>query len=141
MSEAGPLIELREASVRYRDVTALDGVSLRVGRGQRIALIGSNGSGKTTLLRTLHGLQRCDAGGRILHADVPQAVVFQQPFLLLGATGDPIFLVEDAHRDRDLFLFHKSSSMVLRRETMDSTLLRASSVFSTSWARSSPRVT
>jgi tungstate transport system ATP-binding protein len=82
VSEAAPLIELREASVRYRDVTALDGVSLRVGRGQRIALIGSNGSGKTTLLRTLHGLQRCDAGERIVHADVPQAMVFQRPFLL-----------------------------------------------------------
>ena len=27
MSEAGPLIELREASVRYRDVTALDGTA------------------------------------------------------------------------------------------------------------------
>jgi tungstate transport system ATP-binding protein len=79
---AAPLVEVRDATVRFGDVRALDGVSLRVERGRRIALIGSNGSGKTTLLRVLHGLQRCDGGRRIEHAAVAQAMVFQRPFLL-----------------------------------------------------------
>lgn len=76
------LIELRGATVRYGDVVALDRVDLRVERGRRIALIGSNGSGKTTLLRVLHGLQRCDGGERVVGTGVPQAMVFQRPFLL-----------------------------------------------------------
>jgi energy-coupling factor transport system ATP-binding protein len=43
-------------------VRALDGVDLRIGPGERVALIGQNGSGKTTLVRHLNGLLRPTAG-------------------------------------------------------------------------------
>ena len=43
-------------------VRALDGVDLRVGPGERVALIGQNGSGKTTLVRHLNGLLRPTEG-------------------------------------------------------------------------------
>jgi energy-coupling factor transport system ATP-binding protein len=43
-------------------VRALDDVSLRIGRGERAAIIGQNGSGKTTLVRHLNGLLRPDTG-------------------------------------------------------------------------------
>jgi energy-coupling factor transport system ATP-binding protein len=48
----------------YRDggVRALDGVGLRIGSGERVALIGQNGSGKTTLVRHLNGLLRPTEG-------------------------------------------------------------------------------
>lgn len=51
----------------YREgaVRALDGVDLRIGAGERVALIGQNGSGKTTLVRHLNGLLR-PTEGRVL---------------------------------------------------------------------------
>jgi cobalt/nickel transport system ATP-binding protein len=49
-------LEIENVGYRYREVTALDGLSLTIGRGERIALLGANGSGKSTLLRILDGL-------------------------------------------------------------------------------------
>jgi putative ABC transport system ATP-binding protein len=48
-----------------RSVTALDGVSLEVARGQFLAIMGASGSGKSTLLHLMAGLTRPDEG-RIL---------------------------------------------------------------------------
>lgn len=51
-----PAFEVREISYRYSQVMALDRLSLSVGCGQRVTLMGANGSGKSTLLRVLDGL-------------------------------------------------------------------------------------
>jgi branched-chain amino acid transport system ATP-binding protein len=62
------VLELTDITTRYGAVTALDGVSLRVGEGELVALIGPNGAGKTTLLNTVAGLLR-PATGSITFAD------------------------------------------------------------------------
>lgn len=48
--------------VRRNTVTALDGVSLSVGRGKTVAIVGESGSGKTTLGRVIAGLLTPDSG-------------------------------------------------------------------------------
>jgi energy-coupling factor transport system ATP-binding protein len=47
-------------------VRALDGVGLRIGAGERVALVGQNGSGKTTLVRHLNGLLRPTGGSVVV---------------------------------------------------------------------------
>ena len=47
---------------RYGRRTAVDGVSLSVGRGEVVGLLGPNGAGKTTVIKVLMGLVRPDAG-------------------------------------------------------------------------------
>jgi branched-chain amino acid transport system ATP-binding protein len=56
------MLELADVHVRYGNILALQGVSLRVDQGELIALIGANGAGKSTTLRAISGLQRPSAG-------------------------------------------------------------------------------
>ena len=50
------MLEIRDLVCGYGHVAALRGVSLSVGAGQLVALVGANGAGKSTMLRTISGL-------------------------------------------------------------------------------------
>ena len=50
------MLEVQNLSVAYGDVRVLHGVTLRVGRGEIVSLVGANGAGKTTTLRAVSGL-------------------------------------------------------------------------------------
>jgi branched-chain amino acid transport system ATP-binding protein len=56
------MLDLTDVHVRYGNIRALQGVSLRVDTGELVALIGSNGAGKSTTLRTISGLLRPTQG-------------------------------------------------------------------------------
>ena len=56
------LLEIHNVDAFYGRIRALHHVSLRLDRGEIVALIGSNGAGKTTTLRTISGLVRAAAG-------------------------------------------------------------------------------
>src|SRR3981081_2716172 len=53
-----PLLELRDVEARYGQIRALHGISLKVGEGEIVALLGANGAGKTTTLRAVSGTVR-----------------------------------------------------------------------------------
>jgi len=59
-------LELEDVTARYGPVTALHGVSLSVGEGEAVAVLGANGAGKTTTLRAISGAVR--RSGRIAFA-------------------------------------------------------------------------
>jgi len=58
------LLQVDDLVVRYGLAVALDGVSLTLGAGERVALIGANGAGKSSLLNAVCGVVR-PAGGSV----------------------------------------------------------------------------
>jgi cobalt/nickel transport system ATP-binding protein len=67
-----PILEVRELCYRYPGgIAALDGLSLSVARGARLAVLGANGSGKTTLFLHLNGTLTPAAGQIELDGQTP----------------------------------------------------------------------
>ena len=58
----GPLVEAVDVSKRFGPTTALDGLSLGIGGGEVVAILGPSGSGKSTLLLCLAGVLLPDRG-------------------------------------------------------------------------------
>jgi branched-chain amino acid transport system ATP-binding protein len=58
-----PLLELEGLDVHYGELIALKGVSLQIGEGEIVALLGANGAGKSTTLKTISGLLKPTSGG------------------------------------------------------------------------------
>ncbi|MEX0974639.1 MAG: ABC transporter ATP-binding protein [Bacillota bacterium] len=56
------MLEIRDLSISYGSIRAVQGLSLTVPDGKIVALIGTNGAGKSTTLRTICGLRRPDSG-------------------------------------------------------------------------------
>ncbi|CAM5646465.1 ABC transporter ATP-binding protein [Streptomyces atroolivaceus] len=118
--ENPPLLEVRGVTKTFgsgrRRLTALDGVDLRIGRGQTLGLVGESGCGKSTLARVLLGLERPDEGTVRFDGTDPFALrgkellawrrrvqmVFQDPFASLNARMSAADLIGEpwgTHRD------------------------------------------
>jgi branched-chain amino acid transport system ATP-binding protein len=62
MAEPAPLLELDGVDVYYGPIQALHGLSVTVGAGELVCLLGGNASGKSTTMKTILGLVRPRAG-------------------------------------------------------------------------------
>ncbi|MXW01770.1 MAG: sugar ABC transporter ATP-binding protein [Holophagales bacterium] len=101
------MLALHRISKSYPGVDALRGVSLAVGAGEVLGLVGENGAGKSTLIRIVSGAERPD-GGRIEFED--EAAAFAAP--------------ADA-RDRGIAVIHQELSLVPQLSVRENLFLGA----------------
>ncbi|MFF9012491.1 amino acid ABC transporter ATP-binding protein [Streptomyces sp. NPDC014870] len=66
MAVVDPLIELRDVNKHYGTLHVLQGISLTVGRGEVVVVIGPSGSGKSTLCRAMNRLEAVESGEIII---------------------------------------------------------------------------
>ena len=114
-----PLLEIRDLEAGYGPIRALDGVSLEVGDGELVAIIGANGAGKTTLLMTVSGVVRPRRGsiqfaGRSVVGLPPHAIMR----LGLGHApeGRRIFPRLTVRENLELGGFTQDDRLALRRD-------------------------
>ena len=73
MNDSDVVVETEGLTKRYGEFTALDSLTMRIGKGQILGFIGPNGAGKTTTIRILVGLLKPTSGfARIAGADCLQ---------------------------------------------------------------------
>src|SRR6187200_1264494 len=77
------LLEVRHVSKQFAGVRALDDVSLTLGRGEVLAIVGENGAGKSTLMRIVAGVET-PTSGEIAVDDRPVEFVSIAQALRLG---------------------------------------------------------
>lgn len=97
-------VELRQVEFDYPQFKgALNNISLRISRGEQLAIVGKNGSGKSTLLKILSGLYKCTTGEilvnerNIADVDIEEyrkhvSVLFQDFLKYEGTLGENIML-------------------------------------------------
>ena len=68
-----PLLEIRNLTVKYGGLTALNAVNMRFMAGEVVAIMGTNGAGKSTVLKTVFGLEE-KSGGQVFWrgAELPE---------------------------------------------------------------------
>jgi branched-chain amino acid transport system ATP-binding protein len=115
-----PALEIRNLTVGYGDVSVLRGLSLEIGQGQLVALIGANGAGKTTLLRTTSGLLRPVSGsirlqGQEMQGCAPHQVV--ETGFVQSPEGKQLFL-DMSIRENLLVGAHNRRARAVRDQTL-----------------------
>ena len=118
-----PVIDVRDLVKRFGDLTAVDGVALKVQRGEVFGFLGPNGSGKTTTIRMICGLLTPDAGeGTCLGYDVlKESAEIQKR---IGYMTQKFSLYEDLSIRENLLFIARMYGMKHPQRVVDETLGR-----------------
>ncbi len=99
------MLALNEVNVSIGSLPILRGVTLEVGAGQLVGLIGRNGAGKTTTLRTIMGLTSVSAGSIAFEgASVEEMEAHDRPALGIGYMPEDRRLVPDLTVEENMLL-------------------------------------
>ena len=102
---AGPLLEIRELTVRYGGVTAVDAVSFAVPTASIFGLIGPNGAGKTSLVDALTGYTPVSSGHIAFEgAEINRLRAYQRARLGLARTFQSVELFDDLTVEENLMV-------------------------------------
>ncbi len=98
------MLQLRSVTKRYGALTALDGISLDLARGEFFGLLGPNGAGKSTTMSLIAGLRSPDAGTITLDGQ-PLTPANIAARAALGLVPQNIALYDDLNADENLRIF------------------------------------
>jgi len=86
MPASPPQLALRDAAVTFGGRPLFSGISLGLGKGERVCLVGANGSGKSTILKTLAGEMDLDRGERFVQPGLKIGYLPQSPSFASGGS-------------------------------------------------------
>src|SRR5476649_1966303 len=98
------MLSLRSVTKRYGALTALDGVSLDIARGEFFGLLGPNGAGKSTIMSLVAGLRAPDAGTLTLDG-APLTSRDSSTRIALGLVPQSIALYDELSAEQNLTIF------------------------------------
>ncbi len=99
-----PLLTCTDLRKRYKSITAVDGVSFHIARGETYGLLGPNGAGKTTTISMVCGLLERD-GGTVTVAGRPMDIEATETKALIGYVPQDLAIYPDLSARENLRFF------------------------------------
>ena len=124
--DAPVILEMQNISKSFGPVTALVDVSLKLRKGEVLALVGDNGAGKSTLIKTMSGFHTPD-GGRMFFDGKPVRFTSPRDARALGieTVYQDLALIGDLSVYHNMFLGREQRKRFLGLNLLDNTRMRA----------------
>ena len=123
--DAPVILEMRQISKTFGAVTALVGASIKLRRGEVLALVGDNGAGKSTLIKILSGFHQPDAGAIISNG---KEVRFASPRDARAHGIETVYqdlaLIGDLSIFHNIFLGRERHKRILGLKLLDNAMMR-----------------
>lgn len=108
------ILSIDNLSKAFSDKKLIDGITLGLSKGEKVAIVGRNGAGKSTLLKIVMGIEHADAGVVAIHKSCTVGYLEQDPILPTGKKIIEVALESRKDICEAIMLYEKSM------ETLDS---------------------